>query len=78
MTVWLQGERGGQVQSDVGEGALQGGHAVSGGQRPALHDAHVVGAVDALQICYRYCGRGGVFHGPAIFTSWRFILKVII
>ena len=53
MTVWLQGERGGQVQSDVGEGALQGGHAVSGGQRPALHDAHVVGAVDALQMGYR-------------------------
>ena len=50
MTVWLQGERGGQVQSDVGEGALQGGHAVSGGQRPALHDAHVIGAVDALHI----------------------------
>ena len=34
MTVGLQGERGGQAQSDVREGALQGGHA----------DGHAVGA----------------------------------
>ena len=63
MTVWLQGERGGQVQSDVGEGALQGGHAVSGGQRPALHDAHVVGAVDALQIAADIVEEGVFFMG---------------
>ena len=69
MTVWLQGERGGQVQSDVGEGALQGGHAVSGGQGPVLHDGHVVGAVDALQMGYRYRGclsMGKPFSPPRI------------
>ena len=57
MTVGLQGEGAWsgclQVQSDVGEGALEGGHAVSGGQRPALPDEHVVGALDALQMGYR-------------------------
>ena len=53
MTAGLQGERGGQVQSDVREGTLQGGHAVSGGQQPALHNGHVVGATNAVQMGYR-------------------------
>ena len=54
MTAGLQGERGGQVQSDVGEGALYGGHAVSGGQRPALHDGHVIGffVIPCLRACF--------------------------
>ena len=71
MTAGLQGERGGQVQSDVGEGALQGGHAVSVGQRPALHDGHVVGVTDGQLPASSSCLEGGgVFNGPAIFTSW--------
>ena len=71
MTAGLQGERGGQVQSDVGEGALQGGHAVSVGQRPALHDGHVVSVTDGQLPASSSCLEGGgVFNGPAIFTSW--------
>ena len=38
MTAGLQGERGGQVQSEFREGALQGGHAVD--------DGHAVGVTD--------------------------------
>jgi hypothetical protein len=60
MTDGLQGERGGRVQSDVREGALQGGHAVGGGQLPALHDGHVVGATDGLH--------------PDVWKEWVFLM----
>ena len=60
MTAGLQGERGGQVQSDVREGALQGGHAVSGGQQPALHNGQMRYrcVTDRLQIGYRWATDG--------------------
>ena len=73
MTAGLQGERGGQVQSDVGEGALQGGHAVSVGQRPALHDGQdmlLVLQMGSYLLHPVVWKEGGVFNGPAIFTSW--------
>ena len=80
MTAGLQGERGGQVQSDVGEGALQGGHAVSVGQRPALHDGHVVGATDG-QLCTCFIqmfGRRGCFSMGQPFSPPGVYFKVII
>ena len=47
MTAGLQGERGGQVQSDVREGGpLQGGHAVREGHVVQIRCAEVGGVFD--------------------------------
>ena len=80
MTDGLKGERGGQVQSDVREGALQGGHAVGGGQLPALYDGHVVDATDG-QLCTCFTqmfGRRGCFSMGQPFSPPGVYFKVII
>ena len=55
MTVWLQGERDGQIQPDFGDGALQGGHALEDEHGYVVAEEDLIRHEKLRRRCRRVC-----------------------